>query len=44
MTSHAAETAGRRLAGERVSRTRALIAAGVAGVGAATLVYKLLRD
>src|SRR5204863_7412168 len=44
MTSHAAETAGKRLAGERVSRTRALIAAGVAGVGAATLVYKLLRD
>jgi hypothetical protein len=44
MTSHAAETAGRRLAGERPSRTRAVIAAGVVGVGAAVLTYKLLRD
>lgn len=43
MTSHAAETAGRRVAGERASRTRALMAAGVVGVGAAVLTYKLLR-
>ena len=44
MTSYAAETAGRRLAGESVSRTRAMIAAGVVGIGAAVLTYKLLRD
>jgi len=44
MTSTAAETAGRRLAGERVSRTRALFTAAVVGVGAAALTYKLLRD
>ena len=44
MTSYAAETAGKRLAGERASPTRALITAGVAGVGTAVLVYKLLRD
>ena len=44
MSSQAAETAGRRLAGERVSRARALLAAGVVGVGAAALTYKLLRD
>jgi hypothetical protein len=44
MTSYAAETAGRRLAGERASRTRALVTAGAVGVGTAVLVYKLLRD
>jgi hypothetical protein len=44
MTSYAAETAGKRLAGERVSRARALLVAGGAGVGTAVLVYKLLRD
>ena len=44
MTSQVAETAGRRLAGERVSRARALLTAGVVGVGAATLVYKVLRS
>jgi hypothetical protein len=43
MTSQAAETAGRRLAGEEISRSRALVAAGVAGFGTAVLVYKLLR-
>jgi hypothetical protein len=44
MTSRAAETAGKRLAGERVSRTRALYTAAVVGIGAAALTYKLLRD
>jgi hypothetical protein len=44
MTSTAAETAGKRLAGERVSRTRALYTAAVVGIGAAALTYKLLRD
>ena len=44
MTSVAAETAGKRLAGERVSRPRALITAGVVGFGTAVLTYKLLRD
>ena len=44
MTSYAAETAGKRLAGKRAWRTRALVTAGVAGVGTAVLVYKLLRD
>jgi hypothetical protein len=44
MTSVAAESAGTRLAGEPVSRTRALVTAGVVGLGPAVLTYKLLRD
>jgi hypothetical protein len=44
MSSRAAETAGRRLAGERASRTQALFTAAVVGIGAAALTYKLLRD
>ena len=38
-----AETVGRRAAGDRPSRTRAVIVSGVAGVAVAVLVYKLLR-
>jgi len=44
VTAVAAEAVGERLAGERVSRGRALVAAATAGVGAAVLVYKLLRS
>jgi len=44
MTSFAAETAGRKLAGESPSRLRAFATACVAGVAAAAVVYKLLRS
>jgi hypothetical protein len=44
MTSLAAEAVGERLAGRRLSRFRAAIAAAVAGVAAATLVYRVLRS
>ena len=44
MTSMAAEAAARRIAGERVSRPRALLAACVAAAGAGVVVYKLLRS
>lgn len=44
MTSLAAEAAGERLAGRRPSRLRAGLAAAVAGVAAATLVYRVLRS
>jgi hypothetical protein len=44
MASMAAETVGRRLAGERQSRTRAFVTACAAAVGAGVLVYKLLRS
>ena len=41
----AAETVGKRLAGERPGRCgRSLLLATVAGVAAATLTYKLLRS
>ena len=44
MTSMAAEAAAERLGGERPSRLRALVAAGVAAAAAGVLVYKLLRS
>jgi hypothetical protein len=44
VTSVAADAAGRRLAGERVSRGRAFVVAVIAGAGAGVLVYKLLRS
>jgi hypothetical protein len=37
------KTAGRRLAGETVSRRQALLAASVAAFGAGVGVYRLLR-
>lgn len=44
MTSSAVETAGKRIAGERPSRTRALVAAAVAGAAAIVMVYRWLRS
>jgi hypothetical protein len=41
---NAAETMGRRLAGERPGRLRSLLVAAMVGVGSATLTYKLLRS
>jgi hypothetical protein len=38
-----ADTVGRRLGGERPSRTRALTVAAISGVAVGALVYKLLR-
>lgn len=38
------EALGDRLAGRRVSRTRAIFVAAVAAVGAGAAVYKLLRS
>jgi hypothetical protein len=40
----AAETVGKRLAGERPGRFRALVIATGVGVGTAVLTYKLLRS
>ena len=40
----AAETMGRKLAGERPGRLRSLLVAAMIGVGSATLTYKLLRS
>jgi hypothetical protein len=42
-TATAAEAIASRLAGERPSRTKALLAAGTAGVAAAVLAYRFLR-
>lgn len=44
MTATTAEAVGERLAGERVPRRHALVAAAGAGLGTAVLVYKLLRS
>jgi hypothetical protein len=44
MASMAAKTAGKKLAGEQPSRTRAFLAASVVAVGAGVLTYKLLRS
>jgi hypothetical protein len=44
MTSIAAEAAGQRLAGERPSRPRALLAAFAVAAAAGVVVYKLLRS
>jgi hypothetical protein len=44
VTATAAETVVERLEGRRPSRIRALLVAGVAGVGTGVLVYKLLRS
>lgn len=44
MTSLAAETAVKKLAGERPGRTRAFAVACVTALGVGTLVYKLLRS
>jgi hypothetical protein len=48
MTATAAETVGEtvgaRLAGERPSRAKAVLMAGMAGVAAAVLTYRLLRS
>jgi len=38
-----ARTIGRRAAGDRPSRTRAVVVSGASGVAVAVLVYKLLR-
>jgi hypothetical protein len=43
VTATAAEAVGERLAGERVPRRRALVAALVAGTVTAVVVYRLLR-
>jgi hypothetical protein len=43
-TSSAAETVGKRLAGERPGRMRALLVAAMVGVGTAAISYKLLRS
>jgi hypothetical protein len=43
VTATAAEAVGERLAGERVPRRRALVAAAVAGAATSVAVYKLLR-
>lgn len=43
MTATTAEAVGERLAGRRVPRRRALVAALTAGIGTAVVVYKLLR-
>jgi hypothetical protein len=40
----AAETVGKRLAGERPGRFRSLLIAAGAGVGTAVVTYKLLRS
>jgi hypothetical protein len=40
----AAETVGKRLAGERPGRFRSVLVAAGVGVGAAVLAYKLLRS
>ena len=44
MTATTAEAVGERLAGERVPRRRALVAAMTAGFATAVLVYKVLRS
>lgn len=44
LTSLPARTAADRLAGERPSRTKALLTASVAAVAAGVIVYKLLRN
>jgi hypothetical protein len=44
MTSAVADPALERLAGERPGRWRAIVAAVVAGVATAILVYRLLRS
>jgi hypothetical protein len=44
MTSIAAEAAARRLAGQRVSRPQAFLAACAAAAAAGVVVYKLLRS
>jgi hypothetical protein len=43
VTTTAAEAVGERLAGERVPRRHALVAAVTAGFATSMLVYKLLR-
>jgi hypothetical protein len=43
VTSSAVRTVGRRLAGERPSRTRAAVAAAVAGTATSVAVYRWLR-
>jgi len=44
VTSFVAETAEKRLAGERPSRTRAFLVASMAAVGAGALIYRVLRS
>jgi len=39
-----ARTAGRRLTGERATRTQAFLTASVAAVAAGIVVYRLLRS
>jgi hypothetical protein len=43
VTATTAEAVGERLAGERVPRRRALVAAVVAGAATGAAVYRLLR-
>jgi hypothetical protein len=44
VATSAAETVGRRVAGERPGRMRALLVATAVGFGVATMTYKLLRS
>ena len=44
VATSAAETVGRRIAGEQPGRMRALMVATAVGFGAATVTYKLLRS
>jgi hypothetical protein len=44
VTATTAEAVGERLAGERVPRRRAFVAAATAGIGTAVVVYRLLRS
>jgi hypothetical protein len=44
MRGSIAETAMKRLAGEQPSRSRALLAASAAAIGAGVTVYRLLRS
>lgn len=44
VATSAAETVGKRIAGERPGRARALMVATMVGFGAATMTYKLLRN
>jgi hypothetical protein len=43
MATSVAETLGRRVAGERPSRTRAVVTATVAATAAGVVVYRWLR-
>jgi hypothetical protein len=44
MSQHIAETAGRRIAGQRASLPQALFASVVIGITAGALTYRFLRS